>query len=480
MPAWLDSALIYQVYPRSFRDSDGDGIGDLAGITGCLEHLSWLGADAVWLSPIYPSPLADYGYDVSDHAAIAPEYGTEADFEAFVARAHELGLRVLLDLVVGHTSILHPWFREHPDRYIWSERGRPNNWAASFGGPAWSLDEPTGRWYLHSFFAEQPDLDWRNPELREAMAGVVTHWIERGVDGFRVDAADRMIKDAELRDDPPSETPFPLPMHPDVQMLDLIHSRDDPEIVVALETLREAAGESALIGEVYLPGERIGRYLEHLDRAFAFDLLHAPWEPEAIRAALEPTAITPNLAWVTSNHDFSRVASRWGEENARAAALLLLTLPGCAFIYQGEEIGMLDGPEPERPLDRFGRDPFRTPMQWTAAPDGGFGGGEAEPWLPLADPGRRNVAAQRLDPGSMLTLYRALIALRRELNGRLADLRLDDGLLSFRRDDHLIAINMGGSARPIPTGEIAIRTGVRSSPDGPLAPGEGAVVRTKV
>ena len=225
----MGDAVIYQVYPRSFQDSDGDGIGDLPGIRARLAHVASLGADAVWLSPVYPSPMADSGYDVSDYVGIDPSYGSLADFDALLGEAHRLGLRLLMDLVPCHTSIEHPWFREHPDWYIQVEGDRPpNNWRATFGGPAWSRDERSGRWYLHSFYPEQPDLDWRNPELVAAMRDVVRFWLDRGVDGFRVDAVDRLLKDRRLRDDPVAETPFALPLEGEYAALEHRYSAMSP------------------------------------------------------------------------------------------------------------------------------------------------------------------------------------------------------------------------------------------------------------
>ncbi len=478
MNAWWQQAVIYEIYPRSFQDSDGDGIGDLAGIERRLPYLQWLGVDALWLAPIYRSPLADYGYDVSDHTAIAPELGTEDDFGRLLAAAHARGLRVILDLVASHTSIEHPWFREHPDRYVFSDDPAPNNWLASFGGPAWSLDESSGRHYLHSFFAEQPDLDWRKPEVRGAMAEVVRHWLERGVDGFRIDAVDRLMKDRGLRDDPIGAEPFPLPMHADAQRFDPVHSRDDPEIAIALAALREAAGDAPLIGEVYLPGYRLAPYLDHLDSVFAFDLLHSAWDATEIAAVLERSGSTPELAWVLSNHDFSRVGSRWGEGASRAAAMLLLTLPGSAFIYQGEEIGMVDGPGTDPALDRFGRDAFRHPMQWNGGRGGGFSAGP--PWLPLTDPAERNVEAQRSRPESMLQLYRSLISARRGLSGPLAEIESDGAILSYRRGDHRVVLNIGERTVANPfagAGSIVVSTSSAPGSSDALAPGDGALLR---
>ena len=406
---WWQDAVVYQIYPRSFQDSDGDGVGDLRGITQRLDHLVYLGVDALWLSPIYPSPLADFGYDVSDYIGIDPQFGTLGDFDELVAAAHERGLRVLLDLVPCHTSIEHPWFREHPDRYIWSPvDGPPNNWRAAFGGGAWSRDEVSGRWYLHTFYPEQPDLDWRNPEVVAAMQDVVRFWLSRGVDGFRLDAVNVIVKDAELRDDPPATGDFPLPLVGESAELDHVYSGNRLEAIDALRAIREAAGDAFLVGEVYLSTSEYPRYLEVLDLVFAFELLFSRWEESRLRAAIEPALELGRVAWVLSNHDFPRLASRLGPEHVRDAATLLLTLPGTAFVYQGDELGMIDGPGADPPFDRAGRDAFRHPMQWDASPTGGFTTGT--PWLPLVDPELRSVGAQRGNPDSILEHYRRLIA----------------------------------------------------------------------
>ncbi len=289
---------MYQIYPRSFQDSDGDGIGDLAGIESRLGHLVELGVDALWLSPIYPSPLADMGYDVADHCAVAPELGDLAGFDRLVAKAHDLGLKVLLDFVPSHTSIEHRWFREHPEYYVWADEP-PNNWVAAFGGPAWTLDDETGRYYLHSFYPEQPDLDWRVPAVREAMGDVIRFWVDRGVDGFRVDAVQQLMKDPDLRDDPMATTPFVLPLGEEYGRLEHAHSEAGPEIGTALEAMREAAGDALLVGEVYRPTRELGPYLEHLDLAFAFEFLHAPFEAERLAevvnegAELRPDRLGP-------------------------------------------------------------------------------------------------------------------------------------------------------------------------------------------
>jgi glycosidase len=443
---WWQNATVYQVYPRSFQDSDGDGVGDLAGIESRLDHLAWLGVDAVWLSPIYPSPMHDFGYDVADYKAVDPVFGTLEDFDRLVAAARERGLRVLLDIVPCHTSIEHPWFTEHPDWYIWADA--PNNWLAAFGGSAWS--RLGDRWYLHSFYPEQPDLDWRNPAVVAAMQDVLRFWLDRGVAGYRVDAIDRLLKDPKLRDDPPAAEPFGLPLREDEAKLALVHSRNAPDTGEALAKIREAAGHALLVGEVYLPSARWQPYLEHLDQVFAFELLHAPWDAALLRSAIEATTRGPGAAWVLSNHDFGRLVTRFGGENARAAAMLLLTLPGAAFLYQGDEIGLGDGPGGERRYDRAGRDRFRHPMQWDDSPGAGFTGGE--PWLPILDSGSLNVAAQAEDPHSTLTLVRDLIALRRTLTGPLELLDAAPGVLAYRRGEHVVAINTTAEALPAPVG----------------------------
>jgi alpha-glucosidase len=467
---WWQDAVIYQIYPRSFQDSDGDGIGDLPGIERRLDHLAWLGVDALWLSPVYPSPMHDFGYDVADYKGVDPVFGSLEDFDRLVAAARERGLRVLLDLVPCHSSIEHPWFREHPDWYIWAER--PNNWMSAFGGSAWSrLD---GRYYLHSFYPEQPDLDWRNPDVIAAMQDVLAFWVGRGAAGYRVDAIDRLLKDPELRDDPPASEPFGLPLREDEAKLALTHSRNAPDTGEALAHIRDAVGDSALIGEVYLPSAKWQPYLEHLDAAFAFELLHATWDAGTLRAAIEATTRRPGAAWVLSNHDFGRLVTRFGAENARAAAMMLLTLPGPAFLYQGDEIGLGDGPGGERAYDRAGRDRYRHPMQWDASPTGGFTTGE--PWLAAVDPERTNVEDQRDDPRSTLSLVRDLLTIRRVLGARIELLDAAPGVLAYRRGDHTVAINTTAEERPAPgAGEVALETAPGAIQGSTLAPHAGAI-----
>ncbi len=435
-----------------------------------------LGASALWLSPIYPSPGVDMGYDVADFTAVDPLFGDLAAFDRLVASAHARDLRVLMDLVPCHTSIDHPWFSERPDYYVWADgEAPPNNWIANFGGPAWSRHDADGRWYLHSYYPEMPDLDWRNPDVVAAMQDVVRFWLERGVDGFRLDAIQGLMKDPELRDDPPARAPFGLPLPEQYGQLDHVHSTDSPDVGEAVAALRAAAGDAALIGEVYLPAGRRGPYLEHLDAAFAFELLHAPWDAGALRAAITANA-GGGAAWVQSNHDFPRVPTRVGEDHARAAAVLLLTLPGPAFVYQGEELGQRDAAGPGDRYDRHGRDGCRHPVQWDPDPrTGGFTTGE--PWLAPVDAPERNVRDQTGDPGSMLELYRALIALRADLDGDVELMDAEDGVVAFRRAAHAVAVNTSRAPARMPVeGPLVLSTHPGEHAAATLAPGEARVV----
>ncbi|MEO8252518.1 MAG: alpha-amylase family glycosyl hydrolase [Chloroflexota bacterium] len=503
MSAWWAGAVIYQVYPRSFADGNGDGVGDLTGLIDRLDHLagtdSSLGVDAVWLSPIYPSPLADFGYDISDFTGVAPEFGTIADLDRLVEACHARGLRLLLDLVPNHTSVEHPWFaesrssRSSPSRdwYTWADPapdgGPPNNWLAFFGGSAWELDPGSGQYYLHSFYPEQPDLNWRNPAVAAAMADVMRFWFSRGVDGFRVDAFVTAMKDPLLRDNPPAgpqTTPFPR----DRMGQERRWTVDLPEVIQVVRFLRGVADEfpeQLLIGEAYLPVERLARYLGNRDgggfqRAFDFELSLIDWGAEPFRRTIEraerftPADVEPT--WALSNHDLPRHASRFGERRSRLAALLLLSLRGTICLYAGEEIGMVDAPpSTEAGHDRFGRDRQRTPMQWDASATGGFTSGT--PWLALVDPATRNVADEWGDPGSLLSFYRRLLALRRGSealrHGALTLVRdVPPEILGWTRqaggERLLLIANMGDEAATvdassIPTnGELLAGTGART------------------
>ncbi len=461
-PMWLDEAVVYEVYARSFQDSDGDGVGDLRGLTSRLEHIAGMGATAVWLSPIYPSPNADYGYDVSGYTAVHPQLGTLEDLDELVDRAHSLGLRVILDFVPCHTSIRHPWFREHPEYYLWAD-SPPNNWLASFGGSAWERDPDTGRYYLHSFFPEQADLNWRNPDVREAMSAALRFWRERGIDGFRLDALDRLLKDEQLRDDPPATVPPLLPLYDEFATLRHTHSGNAPDIGSALQSIRNAVDNAALVGEVYLPSAELGPYLDALDAVFAFEAMQASGSASALRGGIAAALDAGKQGWVLSNHDFSRLGNRVGPQSLRAATLLLLALPGPAFLFQGDELGLLDGSPDEHPHDRAGRDAFRRPIPWDSSANAGFTNGR--PWLPVGDGITRSVEEQEGDPDSHLSLVRRLVNLKSSLGAtaRLQESPADTIVLD--RGDHVVAVNLGDIPRPAPAaGELVIEA----------RPGDGA------
>ncbi|MFL5865125.1 MAG: alpha-amylase family glycosyl hydrolase [Solirubrobacteraceae bacterium] len=467
---WWEQAVIYQVYIRSFQDSDGDGIGDLPGVTARLPHIAELGAQAVWLSPIYPSPNADFGYDVSDFRGVEPAFGTLEDFDALVARADELGLKVLLDFVPCHTSVAHPWFREHPEYYVWAD-APVNNWRAAFGGSSWGRDKQTGRYYLHSFFPEQADLNWRNAEVREQITEAMRFWVDRGVDGFRLDALDRLMKDPQLRDDPPATQRPILPGDPEDLELDHIHSRNAPDLPDALRDIRAALGDALLIGEVYLPIAEAAAYLESLDVVFNFEELFAVGDPTKLSDAIERGVREGAQGWVLSNHDFSRLASRAGRDNSRAVALLLLSLPGPVFLFQGDELGVSDtamvGPE----HDRNHRDPFRAPMVWDdSQPHGGFSTGE--PWLVPADPLPAGAAQQHEDAASVLSLTRQVIELRSRLGSDQGTiLTSDPGSIVLRRGGHVVAVNLGDDPVVAPvSGELVLQAQPGAGANLPVIP----------
>lgn len=440
---WWQHGVVYQIYPRSFQDSDGDGIGDLRGIIARLDYLEWLGVDAIWISPVYPSPMADFGYDISDYTGIHPLFGTMADFDELLEQAHQRGIRLILDLVPNHTSDQHPWFldsrgsRTHPKRnwYIWKDPsptgGLPNNWLSVFGGSAWEWDAATGQYYYHSFLKEQPDLNWRNPEVAGVMLEVMRYWLDKGVDGFRVDVLWYLIKDLQLRDNPVN--PDYRPDMAEHEKLLPVYSTDQPEvqeIVLQMRQLLNAYDDRLMIGEIYLPIPQLMRYYgPHNNGAhlpFNFLLVSLPWHATEIGTAIDeyeaalPTGGWPN--WVLGNHDRLRIVSRVGMEQGRVAAILLLTLRGTPTIYYGDEIGMNDVAIPlheikdpqglNMPEKDLSRDPARTPMQWNDTPHAGFTAGK--PWLPIDRNFRqKNVARQQSDPQSMLLLYRKLIRLRK-------------------------------------------------------------------
>ncbi|VXC78524.1 alpha-amylase family glycosyl hydrolase [Sphingomonas sp. AX6] len=465
---WWQRGVIYQVYPRSFQDSDGDGVGDLAGIAARLDHIERLGVDAIWLSPIFPSPMADFGYDVADYCGIDPLFGDLAAFDALLAAVHARGLKLLLDFVPNHSSDRHPWFiesrssRSNPKRdwYIWrdaeTDGGPPNNWISDFGGSSWEWDAATGQYYLHAFLKEQPDLNWRNPDLRRAMMDVLRFWLDRGVDGFRIDVLWHIVKAPGLPDNPVN--PDWTPMQTERDRLIQRHSTDQPEahaISAEFRALADGYGDRVLIGEIFLPNHAHARWYGPPDRPqvhlpFNFQLNENDWDAAVLRRVIGdyeaslPAHGWPN--WVIGSHDAPRIAARIGEAQARVAGMLLLTLRGTPTLYQGDEIGIgkieipahriRDPQHFRQPTLNIGRDRSRTPMPWDASANAGFG--TTEPWLPLnPDWPTRNVAAQNDDPDSILTLYRALLALRRSEPalsvGAMTLLDAPDGVLAYER-----------------------------------------------
>jgi alpha-glucosidase len=524
MSSWWDDAVLYQIYPRSFADSNGDGIGDLRGITAHLEHLSWLGVDGCWLSPTFPSPNADWGYDVSDYLGVHPDLGTQDDMDALLAEAERLGLRVLLDLVPNHTSVEHPWFVDarssrdarHRHWYVWADPaadgGPPNNWVSVFTGSAWTLDDATGQYYLQNFLAEQADLNWWNDEVRDEFDGILRSWFDRGVSGFRIDVAHMIVKDRELRDNPLAT--------PDDTVLDQLRGQrpeftsNRPEVHDVHRHWRSVANEydppRLLVGETFV--DRVDQVVpyygagDELGLAFNIPFLFAPFEGPALHALVEETErLLPEgcaPVWTGSNHDVSRFPTRWTAGNgdaARCALMMLLTLPGCAFLYYGDELGMPDTAVPDdRLLDPvtirlhrvIDRDAARTPMPWSSAPGAGFTDPGVEPWLPFGDLAACNVADQRDDPTSMLHLARDLIALRRtraDLRGGTYETATSDGVLwAWRRGtETAVALNLGESATPADVGPGTILLATDRARDGEevgdvvtLEPWTGLVVAT--
>jgi alpha-glucosidase len=459
--SWWQRAVIYEIYPRSFQDSGSDGVGDLNGILQRLDYLVQLGVDAIWISPIYPSPMADFGYDVSDYCGIDPIFGTLEDFDRLLAEVHDRGLKMILDFVPNHTSDHHPWFlesrssRENPKRnwYLW--RDEPNNWMSNFGGSGWQRDEVTGQYYYHSFLKEQPDLNWRNPAVRKAMYDVLRFWLERGVDGFRVDVMWLIVKDDQYRDNPPN--PGYKPGDSDGHRFLTTYNSNQPEVhevVAEMRAIVDAYPERVLIGEIYLPLPQLMTYygtdLKGANLPFNFQLLQCAWSAAAVAEVISeyeaalPAGAWPN--WVLGNHDQPRIASRIGALQARVAAMLLLTLPGTLTLYYGEEIGMTNVPispeEVQDPAEKnepgigMGRDPERTPMPWDDTPSAGFTTGKS--WLPLgADHTSVNVATLNVDKGSILHLYRELILFRRRhpvlVSGKVRSIATGNSLLRYER-----------------------------------------------
>ncbi len=521
---WWQTAVFYQIYPRSFADANQDGIGDLAGIINHLDYLEWLGVGGLWLNPITPSPNADWGYDVADYCDIDPQLGTLDDFDRLVVESGKRDIRIVLDIVPNHTSDQHHWFRDalsgrssaYRDHYVWSDPrsdgSPPNNWLSLFGGPAWTYHEPTGQFYLHNFLAQQPDLNWWNADVRREFEEIFRFWLDRGVAGFRIDVAQALVKDRELRDNDPLAADDHW--HQRLAGQRLTRSMNHPEVHEIYRAWRRWGDardpQPILIGETFVYdiarwASFYGRGTDELHLAFNFPFVLGEFDVGRLRDVVSQSeAALPVGAWpvwMMSNHDIGRVMSRWcdGDEiRCRAAMMLLMTLRGTPFLYFGEEIGLSD-----TPLDRDqlrdpvgiqhwpasrGRDGCRTPMPWNAERGGGFTTGGAEPWLPYGDYRARNVEAQASDPESMLTYTRALIALRRASDDLTAGAYAEvaptpRNVWAFRRGTStLIAINLGDD--PAEVGEVWGT--VRLSTDGvvaercagslKLAPWQGVIV----
>jgi alpha-glucosidase len=531
--AWWQRGVVYQIYPRSFRDTNGDGVGDLAGVIEKLDYLNdgtenSLGVDAIWLSPFYPSPMADFGYDVADYCDVHPMFGDLATFDRLVAEAHRRGMKVIIDWVPNHTSDQHPWFiearasRANPRRdwYIWRDPkpdgSPPNNWGSYFGGPAWTLDPATGQCYLHQFARQQPELNWRNPEVAAAMLDTLRFWLRRGVDGFRMDVIGLLIKDAELRDNPPNPDPRPgLPPNDLFERQLHIYNWDQDEVHEIVREIRRVLDEfddRCGIGELWGPLPRWARYYgeggDELQLPFNFRLMdESSWDAGAMRRSVDALeAALPEAGWpnyVLGNHDRIRLASRFGgQAQARVAAMMLLTLRGTPTLYYGDELGLENGViPPDKVQDPQGRnlgpertrDVCRTPMQWDASAHAGFS--TVEPWLSVsADYATRNVTAQSADPSSILTLYRRLLWLRRRspalYGGAYRPLEAGPDCYVYLRkagDEHrLAALNFSGEARRLSLldgqgGRVLLSThldreGLVSLSDLTLRPHEGVII----
>jgi alpha-glucosidase len=489
---WWRNAVFYEVYVRSFADSDGDGVGDLEGIRRRLSYVRDLGVDGVWLTPFYPSPGADHGYDVSDYCAVDPRFGDLAGFDALLADAHGHGLRVVVDLVPNHTSIAHPWFREHPEYYVWADE--PNNWLSTFGGAAWTLDPERGKYYLHLFAPEQPDLDWHNPAVSREFERIMRFWLDRGVDGFRIDVAHALFKHEGLRDEP-EPNPGAEPSTFDRRI-----AIDRPQLHPLYREWRRLADSyeppRLLLGEVYLLDPmRVAGYLrpDELHLAFNFTLLKKEWDAAELRGAIESTLaalarVGATPTWVLESHDATRLPTRYGGgpeglRRARAAALLLLALPGTVFLYQGQELGLeevdLSDELRQDPVfsrsggARKGRDGCRVPIPWSSG-GAALGFTTGTPWLPLPPEWReKSVEAEAADATSVLHLYRTALALRRTSHalreGTFAWRESDPGTLVFERasrDETIVcAVNVEARELEVTEGDrvLASEPGIASS-----------------
>lgn len=504
---WWRGAALYQIYVRSWRDGDGDGVGDLAGVRQGLEYLAWLGVDGIWLSPTMPSPNEDYGYDVADYRGVEPSLGTMDELLALIAEADRQGIRVLLDLVPNHTSVAHPWFQDavrgrdaaRRGFYVWAPPGPgggpPNNWICATGAPAWTLDESSGEYVLHQFLPTQPDLNWWNPAVRDAFDDVLRWWFDRGVAGFRIDVAHGLVKDAGLRDNPPSQ-PDDHPMAGRFGQRP-VYSAHRPEVHEVYRRWRRLADSydppRLLLGETWVFDlDELATYYgggAELDLAFNFPFVFSEFRvPELSRVVAETLAALPPGAcpvWTGSNHDVSRLVTRWCRDDRRripAALVLLCTLPGTVVLYYGDELGMADVAVPRSrqrdlmslgdPGGRPSRDRARTPMHWTGDPGAGFSDADVEPWLPIGGAAAVNVAAQRDDPTSLLSLTRRLLALRREgripaSTGRFEQVVAAARLWVYRLGTVTVALNLSDEPVPaegLPGGRVLVSTG--TEPDG--------------
>jgi alpha-glucosidase len=476
MTEWWRDAVFYEVYVRSFNDANGDGIGDLRGVAERLGYLRDLGVDAIWLTPFYPSPGIDHGYDVANYVDVDPLFGTLADFDELVAAAHDHAIRIVVDIVPSHTSDQHRWFTGDRARYVTvpAENGLPNNWPSNWGGPAWTLDEERREYYLHLFAPEQPDLDWHDEQVRRDFEDILHFWLDRGVDGFRIDVAHGLVKDASLADEP---EPIPVAAFSS----DWRKAIDQPEVHDVYRAWRRVSdsypGDRLLVGEIVFSDQsRVARYLrpDELHLAFNFSLVFQPWEAAKIRASIDASLATlPIVTWVLENHDVTRIATRFGPREARAAALLLLALPGPVFVYQGQELGLeqVDLPDEVRqdPIfkrsggEKKGRDGCRVPIPWTSARP-------AHSWLPAPKSwGRLSAEVQLADEASMLSLYRRAIALRP--SGGFAWRDAQDDVLAFDRDGLTCVVNLGTAMVAPPAGALVLAS---AAFDGELPPNTAA------
>jgi alpha-glucosidase len=486
---WWETAVVYQVYVRSFADTNGDGVGDLRGVCERLEYLAWLGIDTLWLSPVTVSPNVDWGYDVADYYAVDPSLGTLDDLDELIGAAEGYGIRILLDLVPNHTSSAHPWFLDarssreasHRDWYVWADPapdgGPPNNWVSSFFGSAWEYDATTGQYYLHNFLREQPDLNWWNEAVRDEFDRILRFWFDRGVAGFRVDVAHMIVKDALLRDNPPTDERDHLMDRLRGQRQEFNSCR--PEVHDVFRRWRRIADSydppRLLLGETHVFDlEAVASFYgngDELGLAFNFLFLHEAFDATRLRGVVAQTEslLTDDAwpAWTLSNHDKSRFPSRWcagDEARVRCALMLLLTLRGTPVLYFGDELGL---PDTDVPDDRrrdpvsiafrgvLDRDAARTPMPWSAAPGGGFTSPDVEPWLPFGDLAAHNVADQRADRRSTLHLVRDLLTLRRGepdlLFGGYDDTGSGDHCWTYLRGAGVqVALNLGSEPVTVP------------------------------